>query len=157
MGFFSRLAANMTAKKEAWCSGLFPDRTLEALSNIIVSTGAKVVLSSTWRARKQFIEDILLSFRRYGETFGGPLVSMIEFYSFTDPLKHTERQWEIHDWLLAHPESVHSWVALDDEELIEEVKNLERREIFIGHVVKTKSDVGLTIHDAQSAIRVLNA
>lgn len=140
--------------REKSCSGLFPDRTLEALSRIVAETGAKVVLSSTWRARRDFIQDIIRAFRAYSETFGGPLGSITDFHSLTSLENHSERQWEIHDWLFDHRGSVRAWVALDDEELLEDDRNAKNRKQFLGHVVKTKSDIGLTMENSEAAIKL---
>ena len=95
---------------------------------------------------------------------------------------HSERQWEIHAWLQAHPTlavarslslsltltssrtpdawlqahaRVRRWVALDDEELIEGQPNAARAAEFVGHAVRTESHVGLTDADAELAISLL--
>ena len=142
-------------KIEASCSGLFPDRTLAALSKILELTGAVVVLSSTWRVRSDFRHDILTALRVYGERFGGPLEGISTFYDLTNVNNHSERQWELQDWLIANQQKVRSWVALDDEELLEGETNEKYRSLFLGHVVKTMSSIGLTMKDAQTAIKLL--
>jgi hypothetical protein len=142
-------------KEEACCSGLFPDRTLAAFSHLLTTTRAVVVLSSTWRVRSDFREDALTAFRDYGDVFGGPLKGMTEFYDVTDVNTHAERQWEIHDWCIANHDKIRSWVALDDEELIEGETRRKYRSSFIGHVVKTECSIGLTMKDAQRAIKLL--
>ena len=140
--------------EEASCSGLFPDRTVAALSKILEHTGALVVLSSTWRVRSNFRQDILTALRVYGEKFGGPLMEISTFHDLTNINTHSERQWELRDWLMANQEKVRSWVALDDEELLEGETNEKYRYLFLGHVVKTKSSIGLTMKDAQIAIKL---
>lgn len=135
-------------------NGLFPDRTLAALSKILEVTGAVVVLSSTWRVRADFREDILAAFRDYGDSFGGPLATMSEFYDLTDVNNHSERQWEIHDWCTTNCNRIRYWVALDDEELVQGDTNLAYRSSFVGRVIKTESSIGLTMKDAQQAIKL---
>jgi hypothetical protein len=96
---------------------LFPDAQLQALSNLLEVTDAELVLSSTWRVRNDFVQDILDCFQQYasrhqndsgggGEDVGacggvGPLERIAKegFYSITDPAMHTDRQSEIYDWL----------------------------------------------------------
>lgn len=145
----------LEGKKEKSCSGLFPDRTLHALSEIYrqSETTISLVLSSTWRVRPQFCQQILQAFETYNECFQGSLPS--SFYDITSTENHSERQWEIHEWLTGHERIVESWVCLDDEELLEEEKNAKFRPLFEGHVVKTRSSIGLTLKDAETALRLL--
>lgn len=134
---------------------LFPDETLAALSQILSGVpGLVLVLSSTWRVRQEFCDEIIMSFHSYGKQHGGPLATVEDFYDVTDIHDHSERQWEIHAWLSAQP-NVRAWVALDDEELVEGDCNRHRRDQFIHRVVKTNSATGLTDQDAQQAIVLL--
>ena len=80
---------------------LFPDDTLTALNILLKHTKAKLVLSSTWRVRDDFRNDILDCFEKFCEEHGhdGSCVlgqySTEGFWSITDPNLHSERQWEI--------------------------------------------------------------
>lgn len=141
-------------KKEASCSGLFPDRTLAALSTILKHTAAVVVLSSTWRVKVEFRQQILDAFQYYNDGNAGACLPQ-KFHDVTDIENHSERQWEIRDWVLTHHHTIEAWVALDDEELLEEEKNEQYRSEFEGHIVKTISSLGLTGKDAQTTIRLL--
>lgn len=150
--------------------GLFPMEKVQALSYIVERTDARIVLSSTWRVRPDYCEDILQSLRAYDR---GPLSTMTEFYDTTDIHNHSERQWEIWDYLMSSSSSSSSgcnhddsakrqrleitkgWVALDDEELLEGPKNAKHRARFLGHVVKTDSATGLTMADAEKAVKIL--
>ena len=85
---------------------------------------------------------------------GAALGRVAHLAETTDPALHSERQWEIHAWLQAHPR-VRRWVALDDEELIEGQPNAARAAEFVGHAVRTESHVGLTDADAELAISLL--
>ena len=104
---------------------LFPDGPLRALSKLLEETPhSKIVLSSTWRVREDFRNDILDCFQDFaneelqqssltehdnssssGGGGGGsslcPLGQIANdgFWGITDPEMHSERQWEIHDWL----------------------------------------------------------
>ena len=144
-------------KKEKSCSSLFPDRTLHALNEIFKhsNTTISLVLSSTWRVRQDYCQQILDAFQTYNNTFQGILPG--EFYGITNVDIHSERQWEIHEWLMEKEKLVNAWVCLDDEELLLEDKNALYRPIFEGHVVKTKSSVGLTLKDSWKALQLLEA
>lgn len=130
--------------------GIFPASTLKPFQSLLKETGgAKVVLSSTWRVRKDFIQHIVDAIEGFGIDFEG-------FYDITDPNMHSERQWEIEDWL-SKQQQKHGydkivWLALDDEELLEGEVNEKFRETFEGHVVKTKSDKGLSMGDVRDAV-----
>jgi hypothetical protein len=135
---------------------LFPDRTLGALSIIFARyPEAVLVLSSTWRVRKDFCDQILDSFANYNERNGNSLP--LSFFDVTDINLHSERQWEIRDWLNKNKsKSVSAWVAIDDEDLLEGKMNDRYRSEFEGHVVKTMSPVGLTQSDAEDAIELIH-
>lgn len=143
------------SEQEGSSNRLFPDRTLAALTQILVEIPSLVlVLSSTWRVREEFCKEILDSFHAYGEQHGGPLATIEDFYDITDIHNHSERQWEIHAWLSTQT-NVQAWVALDDEELIEGDCNESYRDQFVGHAIKTNSAVGLTDQDARQAITLM--
>ena len=145
------------AKLSPTTNQLFPDETLAALSLILTELPTTVlVLSSTWRVRPEFCSEIIESFQLYGKQHGGgPLATMETFYDITNVDTHSERQWEIHDWLTTTQTQVRAWVALDDEELILGKSNEKYRTEFEGHVVKTRSNTGLTEADARHAIALL--
>mmetsp|Transcript_4454 Transcript_4454/g.10795 ORF Transcript_4454/g.10795 Transcript_4454/m.10795 type:complete len:169 (-) Transcript_4454:562-1068(-) len=134
-------------------SGLFPASTLEPLKFLLQETDAKLVLSSTWRVRKDFIQDIVDAIRGFGIEFEG-------FHDITDPNMHSERQWEIQDWISKqrarkeHKGGRMVWLALDDEELLEGDENARFRDSFVGHVVKTASHKGLTMDDVRDALKL---
>ena len=136
---------------------LFPNETLAALTLILTELPTTVlVLSSTWRVRPEYCSEIIESFQLYGKQHGGgPLATMETFYDITNVHTHSERQWEIHDWLASTRTNVRAWVALDDEELIKGEPNEKYRNEFEGHVVKTRSETGLTEADAREAIALL--
>jgi hypothetical protein len=152
-------------------SGLFPDHTLRALDCILEHfPKAVLVLSSTWRVCPNACNDILEAFRSYnnnGQQYGGRgyssprrarLQNIKDFYDVTNVETHSERQWEIYEWLQQHNNAnIEAWIALDDEDLVEGPNNQRYRHVFQGHTIKTKSSVGLTQKDAKKAIQMLNA
>ncbi|GAX18333.1 hypothetical protein FisN_23Hh227 [Fistulifera solaris] len=132
------------------CGAIFPDATLHALSQILNAVpDALLVLSSTWRAQKNMIDDIIESFQIYGNVHDSPLARITEFYDLTDTSYHDERQYEIYRYLQNN--RPRAWIALEDEDLL-----LERyRNYFEGRAIAVSSPVGLTNADADLAIRLL--
>lgn len=163
-----------TGAMEALTSLLRETRCLE-LSDGIVGNPA-LVLSSTWRARPEFVEDILSSFRAYvGErassgdattarAWEGRLES---FFDMTDPNFHATRHDEIYHWLKTNASegavccsnansrkyTVRSWIALDDEDLVRVEGKVSRD--AAKHAVRTESSVGITMVDARKGVRML--
>ncbi|KAL3924800.1 MAG: hypothetical protein SGARI_005965, partial [Bacillariaceae sp.] len=107
---------------------LFPRHTVEALTFLLEETGAELILSSTWRARQDFIADII-------DCLQGFKMNIDSFYDTTDKNMHSERQWEIAKWLDDHRKE-HGrivWLALDDEDLLHGDANAKHRAAFEGH------------------------
>ena len=92
---------------EAGVSGtagkIFPDSCLHALSYLVRTTGATIVLSSTWRRKDAWIGEILDGFEAYGLEYddarGPGGLGAIKTMMTTYPDITTERQWEIAYWL----------------------------------------------------------
>ena len=127
-------------------AGAVLDKTkLMLLKQIVDATGAKIVLTTSWREHwwnnlaecDGTGEAISLMFRTYG----------LEILDKT-PKLHTAREKEIKSWLDAHPET-ENFVVLDD--------SLLGADFLGGHFVKTSGYFGgLDETDAQKAIRILN-
>jgi len=125
----------------------FPDSCLAALSRILESSGAQIVLTSTWRCDESAIQSILDQFRAFAAKQGGPLAEST-FFDFTSTTNHDGRCKEINQWLSSPPAlGVEAWVALDDEPL--------RDPHFQGHAVQTESHMGLTHEAAELAVTLL--
>lgn len=122
------------------------DEKLLRLKRIVDATGAKIVLSSTWRYDREdplyngdFLE-LQEAFRNVG----------LDFYSYT-PVDAfgTRRGMEIKAWLGLHPE-VDNFIILDDELFDYAERGLLPR------LVKTEfGDGGLTEARVQEAIKLL--
>lgn len=127
------------------------DRKVELLKQIVDSTGAKIVLSSTWRLginnkghrlehHAEYLNEKLL---KYG----------LEIYDKTKELsRHGElRGKEINEWLSRHPD-VEQWVVLDDEYFIDfNMYDIPQ------HLVHTYFYVdGLNEDKVEEAIEILN-
>jgi hypothetical protein len=174
---------------------IFPDCTMDALTSLLdranhISLGnddhaspssaccCKIVLSSTWRARSDFIQDILDSFRAYAteKARTDPTIMPVweshldSFFDITDPNLHSTRHDEIYHWVHTHEQNlnqantnnahnttqdyiVRSWIALDDEDLV----NVEGRvsQDAKDHAVLIQSSVGLTHKDVSFGMQLL--
>jgi uncharacterized protein (TIGR02452 family) len=136
----------------------FPRSCLDALAKLVEATGAVLVLSSTWRSDPAAQADIIEQFVQYGPVLGSlEAIGVNEgAFALTTSLEHHEgRQLEIARFLEGTCVQIHSWVALDDEELLLEPRNQKHRAVFNGHVVKTDSRCGLTDSDAEQALAIL--
>ena len=108
---------------------------LDCLKMIIDATGAKIVLSSTWRLFPG-ARNVVKSALRTVE---------LEFIDKTEELR--DRASEIQEWLSRHPE-VEKFVILDDEEISGKFPN---------NLVQTTFYQGLLPEHAEKAIKILNS
>ena len=53
--------------------GGFPQEPLAALSHILATTGAELVLSSTWRSSPEAVNELTSAFFFFSSEYGGPL------------------------------------------------------------------------------------
>jgi hypothetical protein len=123
-----------------WARNAQPE-PVQQLNRIIRETGAKVVVSSTWRMHHD-IPELDGTLRRSG--FEGEIIG-------TTPVFHKERGVEIRAWLESHPE-VEDWVVLDDDS--------DRGDITFYRWILIKDGLnqgGLLASHADQAISVLNA
>ena len=126
------------------------EQFLNRLKRIIVETGAKIVLSSTWRhgfydLKRGDIDtvdakDYILLVNKLSE-FG------IEIYSHTPELEEYHRGSEIYAWLTNAEETIESFVILDDDDDIYPME---------GKLVRTFLDEGLQDEHVILAIEILN-
>ena len=179
---------NGTSKHEGY---IFPDDTMHALtvllqqiSNLSFNTSSNqvhkgnpvLVLSSTWRARPEFIRDILNSFQIYADKKGLEDASILQtwkqtnclesFFDVTDPTYHSTRHDEIMKWVNENTTSnegtnekrtksfvVRSWVVLDDEDIVN-VEGQQHKDM-LEHAVQTNSSTGLTTEDVALGVELI--
>lgn len=127
-------------KKETFYSGKnvpFDIKCLKNLAKIVKKTGAKIVLSSTWRIYKSHIYVLEARLAEYG----------LRIYDKTDIINMIKGA-EITEWLKQHRD-IENYVVIDDEEY-----NLSN---FIDnkHLVIVNSEYGLTFGDRIRAINKL--
>lgn len=123
--------------------GLFLNEVLVAKFNRIVErTGAKVVLSTSWR--KAGIDACSRALRAVG--FIGEIIGATpDFRPVGQSSPYTPRSDEIRAWLAANP--VDAFVVLDDHDDCE----------VDGRTVQTDTLVGLTDDDVERAVKILEA
>ncbi len=144
------------------------DDTALPLKKIVDSTGAVLVLSSSWRNIPKSVERLSESLKRYDmELFGTtcrgvPLETVVELgfdpdnchsvYNFRNCQEGEftfDRGAEIAYWLKQHPD-VDSFVILDDD--IADIKPYYKKE----HIRTSFTEDGLTYELAEKAIKILN-
>lgn len=144
-GVMNIFTADYDAKGFPW-SG-YEQSAVKNLNDIINDTGAKLVISSTWRLHytKEEMQEGLSRWGVEGEVidmtgiFGGPVD-----YSTMHDFSASSRASEIYDWLADHAD-VKAYVSLDDIDM--RMHGLEQ--------VKTSPYEGLTERDAKLAIAKL--
>jgi hypothetical protein len=126
---------------------LFDPRCVQWLEYIIAKTGAKIVISSTWRmSGLQIMQELWKHRNLPGEVIdvtgrGGVDPEIIE--RFYDP--GADRGYEIQQWIEDHSD-INSYVILDDDS-----------DMCPGqHFVKCDSKYGITREVANAAINYLN-
>lgn len=121
------------------------DIHVERLARIVKQTGAKIVLSSSWRSGFYFTEDkhfqehITDKFKQFG----------IEVFSTTGFDLDRNRGKEILAWILLHNKPIDTILIIDDEvKDISEFFNKKR-------IIKTSMKKGLQEKDVKKAIKIL--
>ena len=118
------------------------------LRDIVERTGAKLVLSSTWRLgadpkafyiEREALRELVAEFRR---------VRCPLWFDVTPYLPHAKRWQEINAWLTLHPE-VDEYIILDD-------LGEDEFRPMMDHLVKCDSRKGLIKERAELAISLLN-
>ena len=124
-----------------------------SLNALTRATGAKIVISSSWREHHPFDElcDILKRFGVEGEIVGVTPSDVLDASGFPAP-----RLAEIRVFLDLFPEKVLSVAILDDCEIALDVNNVKFNDPELEHrLVRTETAVGLTPEHALRAARIL--
>lgn len=132
------LNSRNTIRITSWGNTFVETALVENLKQIIKATGAKVVLSSSWRYdRDDPVRNTeFLELRSELEKHG------IQFFGFTPELH--DRSEDIDQWLTQHPET-ENFVILDDSNIT----------LNQDHWVKTTMSHGLGQEETNQAIRIL--
>jgi hypothetical protein len=127
-------------REKAW-----PD-CVKALNRIIEASGAKIVISSSWRWANEGedAKDYLIQWGVIGEVIGITPILETAWKPENKLWTGVPRGREIAAWLAAN--AVDSFVILDDDGDMEEL---------LDHLIQTPFEVGLTEADADRAIEML--
>mmetsp|Transcript_101347 Transcript_101347/g.217033 ORF Transcript_101347/g.217033 Transcript_101347/m.217033 type:complete len:205 (-) Transcript_101347:17-631(-) len=134
----------------------FSSTCMQQLRYILQATGAEVVLSTSWRLlpfAKEMLEEQMKHWglrRPIGCTPEAAPARLRKLWRLCGTKGRRARPGEIATWLCEHEEHVDfpRWVAIDDIDMTEELDK---------HMVRTNKHVGLTLQDAEHAIRWLNS
>jgi len=139
------LATAMTVNCPSWGIDI---NCVNLLRDLVMTTGAEIVLSSAWRLRKNEVETEMCSeyfLRAVLAWWGLSIFDRTPDFEWTTPRSH-----EILSWLKgakAHDRHIDSFVIFDDYE--DAGKGLEK------HFVHTSPTTGLTRADIEKAKNIL--
>ena len=126
---------------------LFDSMALMYVGRLVELTGAKVVLSSTWRedldTKDPLLRAIMDNLCRQLEAIGAPL------FDVTPKVLGGDRSAEIAAWLDEHP--CESWAILDDLARFE-----QRPDICEGHLVRIEDSGGIRHQHYLKALAALS-
>lgn len=142
--------AQCNAKSPSGCLGI-EDDNLELLKQIVDRTGAKIILTSTWKTeweKTDYIEDLSKDGQYLVKKFRAHGLNILD--KTTDPT-WAQRGKGIIDFIYNFPAEIEAFVILDDESFdFSETGLLDKQ-------VKTKFfDTGLTKEDVEKAVNILN-
>lgn len=128
--------------------GIVPDDkvdplAVERLNRLVDATGAKIVVSSTWRLPyvwSKKLSSLIGRIQKLGIT--GEIIGMTP-----DHCKAYGRGGEIQAWMDHCDEEIESFVILDDDSDMDHL---------MGYLVQTKMTDGLQDHHVETAIQILN-
>ena len=120
------------------------------VKQIVDATGAKIVLSSTWRLDMiEYRNGVAKNLYDYNYLVGEFAKQGLEFYDITPHHKDDWRGREILDWLSQCKEPIEGYVVIDDDvfDIVTECR---------GHVLITSPETGLKPNGVKWAIQILN-
>ena len=145
------------------------DDLISNLKELVDKTGAKIILSSSWRLSTEAIATLMDKLDKFGLVISGMTcdgvdLDWLEKYEFDTTKKYLDTKFdydenkqikithdrgaEIFKWLHDHDDCV--YVILDDE--IEDIKPYFSESV----IVKTSYKTGLTKEDVKKAMQILN-
>ncbi len=123
---------------------LFDHRALKALKGLVERTGAKVVITSSWRPRKN--ERPTRPFMDLQTMLAHNLTPVYDVTPVLESDRIADRSDEIAAWLTEHPD-VESFAVLDDNDRFHHVPAIRER------WVEVNARTGLTAEDCEKAAR----
>ncbi|KAJ8611294.1 hypothetical protein CTAYLR_004174 [Chrysophaeum taylorii] len=131
------------------------DKLLRRLGEVITFTGAKIVLSSTWRLHPDYRRKLLFELRAIGVDDSCVVddTPQLPLKLGAWPPAEAQRAAEIAEWLRQTRLKPATWVAVDDLDLMQS----EFASLFAGHFVRTSKESGLSEADCQRLCDILGA
>ena len=138
---------NCMSTKERAPSGVIgvEQRLIAYIKEIVDATGAKIVLSSTWRKDWAFN---LLNGKDWDYLREEFAKQNLYFLDYTPIRSDSHRGREIKEWLESTDYNVRSYVIIDDEMF--DIKDLHE-----GHMVQTSFNDGINPYAVKMAIEIL--
>eukprot|EP00747_Dinoflagellata_sp_TGD_P167762 gnl/TRDRNA2_/TRDRNA2_192818_c0_seq1.p1 gnl/TRDRNA2_/TRDRNA2_192818_c0~~gnl/TRDRNA2_/TRDRNA2_192818_c0_seq1.p1 ORF type:complete len:299 (-),score=39.36 gnl/TRDRNA2_/TRDRNA2_192818_c0_seq1:74-970(-) len=128
----------------------FTENCMRAFDQIVLSSNATVILSSTWRLKPNAMTSVHAVLKKRGLMGIADRTPDLSSRKIGD----VAREEEILHWLRLHPEVQH-WIAIDDMDLA--AADSPHRAVMRDHFVKTDSSVGLQRHvHVAKALQLLN-
>lgn len=121
---------------DKWSTELSTESHLLLLKQLVDTTGAKIVLSSSWRKIPSLLSVLEAKLQSLG----------LSIYSSTRSVPGT-RGIEIKDWLTHSGEDIEQFVILDDDSDMDEYTNT--------NLVHTRASIGLQPDDVAKAKEIL--
>ena len=138
---------NCMSTKERAPSGVIgvEQRLIAYIKEIVDATGAKIVLSSTWRKDWAFN---LLNSKDWDYLREEFAKQNLYFFDYTPIRSDSHRGREIKEWFESTDYNVRSYVIIDDEMF--DIKDLHE-----GHMVQTSFNDGINPYAVKMAIEIL--
>lgn len=143
----------ITTPESGWTIDI---QKLELLNKLIITTDAKIVVTSSWKHGYENVDDFKNSIYKKNKRKNSPLFynhneSVLErftdqIYDITDS-KGSWRGDEIERWLNKHEEEIESYVILDDD------SDFHEDQLF--HFVQTDLYEGITEREVKICINIL--
>ena len=130
--------------------GAEPEK-IKLVKQIVDATGAKLVLSSTWRMGWFYEENgsHLNDFQEWQYLKEEFAKQGLYFFDYTPLHKSRHRGTEIQMWLDKWEDEIDAYVVIDDD-------MYDIRDMHKGHMVKTSLDYGIQPGAVEMAIKILN-
>jgi hypothetical protein len=120
-------------------------RLITHIKEIVDATGAKIVLSSTWR--KDWAFD-LMNGKNWHYLRDEFAKQDLHFMDYTPSRRDSHRGEEIKEWLESTEYDVESYVVIDDE-------MFDIWDLHEGHMVQTSYETGIKPGGVEMAIKIL--
>jgi hypothetical protein len=151
---------NLIPQGHDYYGGIFHPEFVKNLERIIDETGAKLVISSSWRHGGLERMKMMWEHRSYpGEIIG--ITPDLRWRTHPDKLETNEKEYvrgdEIESWLNLHPDVTNYVILDDDDDMLQSQRiNFVRTSDNINHPDCIDIGYGLTNICSNDAIRILN-